>query len=182
MNSNLLQLIIAGFGGQGVLFTGRLLAYSAMLEGKEVSWFPSYGAEMRGGAANCTVIISDEMIGSPVVNNPNILLVMNETSMQRFGRTLKAGGILIMNASLLKGFNGRPDVETVQIKATDIAERLGNNQVANMVMLGALIGKTGVVSLDSALNALREMVPKHKKDIIIINETALRRGIKEIVY
>lgn len=164
------------------MFTGRLLAYSAMLEGKEVSWFPSYGAEMRGGAANCTVIISDEMIGSPVVNNPNILLVMNETSMQRFGRTLKAGGILIMNASLLKGFNGRPDVETVQIKATDIAERLGNNQVANMVMLGALIGKTGVVSLDSALNALREMVPKHKKDIIIINETALRRGIKEIVY
>ncbi len=177
---NLLELIIAGFGGQGILFVGKLLCYAAMLEGKETTWFPSYGAEVRGGTANCTVIISDEMIGSPVVNNPDTLLIMNEASMKKFEPKLKAGGLLIMNESLIRNFSRRPDIEVVGIKANEIAEKLGNNQVANMVMLGRLIGKTSVISFDRVLTALREIVPPHRKNTIPINETALNMGLKEI--
>lgn len=175
-----LQLIIAGFGGQGVLFTGKLLTHSAMLEGKEVTWFPSYGAEIRGGTANCTVIISDEMIGSPVVKNPNALLIMNEASMERFVPRLKPNGLLIMNTSFVKNSPKRSDIETIPIKATDVAEELGNGRVANMVLLGALIGKTGIISLDTVFNALREIIPERRKDTILINETALKRGLKEV--
>ncbi len=181
MKKDSLELIIAGFGGQGVLFAGKLLAHAAMLEGKEVTWFPSYGAEIRGGTANCTVIISSEMIGSPVVNNPDTLLIMNDASMERFAPRLKQGGLLIMNSSLIKNPPQRRDIGIIQINATDIAEELGSSQVANMVMIGALIGRTGIISLDTAIGALREIIPEHKKEIILINETALRRGLKEIV-
>lgn len=180
MKKGSLELIIAGFGGQGVLFAGKLLAHAAMLEGKEVTWFPSYGAEIRGGTANCTVIISSEMIGSPVVNNPDTLLIMNDASMERFAPRLKQGGFLIMNSSLIKNPPQRRDIGIIQINATDIAEELGSSQVANMVMIGALIGRTGIISLDTAIGALREIIPEHKKEIILINETALRRGLKEI--
>lgn len=180
MKKGSLELIIAGFGGQGVLFAGKLLAHAAMLEGKEVTWFPSYGAEIRGGTANCTVIISSEMIGSPVVNNPDTLLIMNGASMERFAPRLKQGGFLIMNSSLIKNPPQRRDIGIIQINATDIAEELGSSQVANMVMIGALIGRTGIISLDTAIGALREIIPEHKKEIILINETALRRGLKEI--
>lgn len=177
---NSLQLIIAGFGGQGILFTGKLLTHAAMLDGKEVTWFPSYGAEIRGGTANCTVIISDEMIGSPVVKNPNALLIMNDASMERFCPRLKPGGVLIMNESLIRNSPKCSDAEIIRIKATDIAEELGNGQVANMVLLGALIGKTGVLSIDTVLKALREITPGHKKMLIPVNETALRRGLSEV--
>jgi len=180
MKNDSLELIIAGFGGQGVLFAGKLLAHAAMLEGKEVTWFPSYGAEIRGGTANCTVIISSEMIGSPVVNNPDTLLIMNNASMERFAPRLKEGGFLIMNSSLIKNPPQRKDIGIIQINATDIAEELGSSQVANMVMIGALIGRTGIISLDTAIGALREIIPEHKREIILINETALRRGLKEI--
>lgn len=179
---NSLQLIIAGSGGQGVLFAGRLLAHGAMLEGKEVTWFPSYGAEIRGGTANCTVIISEEMIGSPVVSEPNALLIMNEASMLRFSPRLKSGGILVMNTSLIKNPLSRKDIEIVQVKASDIAKELGDSQVANMVMIGALIGKTGVLSLKAVLDALKEIISERKRDIVGINETAIKRGIKEIAY
>lgn len=182
MKNDLLQLIIAGSGGQGVLFAGRLLAHAAMLEGKEVTWFPSYGAEIRGGTANCTVIISEEMIGSPVVSEPNALLIMNEASMLRFSPKLKSGGILVMNTSLIKNPPARKGIEIVQVKASDIAKELGDSQVANMVMIGALIGKTGVLSLKAVLDALKEIISERKRDIIGINETALKRGIKEIAH
>ena len=176
MNNNLLQLIIAGFGGQGILFTGKLLAHSAMLEGKHVTWFPSYGAEIRGGTANCTVIISNEMIGSPVVHRPNSLLIMNEASMKRFEPQLKPEGLLIMNSSLIKNSPERLDIEIIKVKATDIAEELGNTQIANMVMLGAFIGKTGVIKPDTISRALLEIIPEHKKTIIPLNENAFKRG------
>jgi len=182
MKRGSLELIIAGHGGQGVLFAGKLLAHGAMLEGKEVIWFPSYGAEIRGGTANCTVIISREMIGSPVVNNPDTLLIMNEASMERFAPRLKQGGLLIINSSLIKNPPHRRDIGIIQINAADIAEELGNSQVTNMVMLGALIGKTGIISLDTVSDALREIIPEHKREIIQINKEALRRGLKEIAY
>lgn len=165
-----------------MLFAGRLLAHGAMLEGKEVTWFPSYGAEIRGGTANCTVIISEEMIGSPVVSEPNALLIMNEASMLRFSPRLKSGGILVMNTSLIKNPPARKDIEIVQVKASDIAKELGDSQVANMVMIGALIGKTGILSLKAVLDALKEIISERKRDIIGINETALKRGIKGIAH
>lgn len=180
MNSNLLQLIIAGFGGQGILFAGKLLAHSAMLEGKHVTWFPSYGAEIRGGTANCTVIISDEMIGSPVVSRPNALLIMNEASMERFEPRLKPRGLLIMNTSLIKNPPKRSDIEIIGIKATDIAKELSNSQAANMVMLGALIVKTGILSRKTIFNSLQEIMPEHRKKAIPLNEKAFKKGTEEL--
>ncbi|MBI4698739.1 MAG: 2-oxoacid:acceptor oxidoreductase family protein [Nitrospirae bacterium] len=175
-----MEVIIAGFGGQGILFTGRLLAQAAMLEGKHVTWFPSYGAEIRGGTANCSVIISDEMIGSPVVRQPDALVIMNEASMNRFEQRLKPDGLLIMNTSLIINPVNRKDVQAIKIRATDIAEGLGSSQSANMVMFGALVGKTGIVSQGTVLNALREVIPGHKKNIIKLNEQAFKKGIKAI--
>ncbi|MBI5195679.1 MAG: 2-oxoacid:acceptor oxidoreductase family protein [Nitrospirae bacterium] len=180
MNSKNLQLIVAGFGGQGVLFTGKLLTYAAMLEGREVTCFPSYGAEIRGGTANCTVIISDEMIGSPVVNKPDVLLIMNEASMERFVPRLKSGGLLIMNSSLIKNLPKRQDLEVLQINATGMAEELGSSQIANMIMIGALIAKTGIISVDTVFNALGDIIPERKKGIIPVNQTAIKKGLEEI--
>ena len=180
MTEDLFQLIIAGFGGQGILFAGRLLAQSAMLEDKHVTWFPSYGAEIRGGTANCTIIISGETIGSPVIRNPNTLLIMNTASMERFVPQLKPGGLLIINTSLINSPQGRQDIEIIKIKATGIAEELGNPQVANIVMLGALIGATGIVHPDSLFNALKVITPEHRKNLISLNIKALKAGAKEI--
>lgn len=180
MENNSLQLIIAGFGGQGILFAGKLLAHSAMLEDKHVTWFPSYGAEIRGGTANCTVIISDEMIGSPVVSRPDALLIMNEASMERFEPRLKPRGLLIMNTSLIKNPPKRSDIEIIEIKATDIAKELGNSQAANMVMLGALIVKTGILSRKTIFNSMQEIMPEHRKGAIPLNEKAFKKGAEEI--
>jgi 2-oxoglutarate ferredoxin oxidoreductase subunit gamma len=180
VNSNSFQIIIAGFGGQGVLFAGKLLAHSAMLEDKHVTWFPSYGAEIRGGTANCTVIISDEMIGSPVVSRPDALLIMNQASMERFEPRLKRGGLLIMNTSLIKNPTKRSDIEIIRIKATDTAKELGNSQAANMVMLGALIGKTGILSRKTIFNSLQGIMPEHRKKAIPLNEKAFKKGAEEI--
>jgi 2-oxoglutarate ferredoxin oxidoreductase subunit gamma len=179
MKNTDLKLIIAGFGGQGILFAGKLLAQSAMLENKQVTWFPSYGAEIRGGTANCTVIISDEMIGSPAVHSPDSLLVMNEASMGKFKSRLSPGGLLLVNASLIEYPDNRSDVETIKIKATDIAKELGSSQVANIVMLGALIGKTRIVKPDTVLAVIKQIIPAHKKNKIPLNNNAFRKGLEE---
>ncbi len=174
------SLLIAGFGGQGILFAGKLLAQSAMIEGKHVTWFPSYGAEIRGGTANCTVIISDDMIGSPVVQRPDSLLIMNEASLKKFEPSLKPQGLLIMNASLIKNQPHRTDIEIIMIKATDMAEGLGSGQVANMVMLGALIAKARIIKPYTISTALKEIIPEHRKNIIQLNERAFHGGFQEI--
>lgn len=180
MKEDLLQLIIAGFGGQGILFAGKLLAQSAMLEGKHVTSFPSYGAEIRGGTVNCTVIISEDMIGSPAVRSPSSLLIMNEASMERFEPRLKPKGLLIMNTSLIKNPPKRSDIEIIKIKATEIAKELGSGQAANMVMLGALIGRTRIINPQTISNALKEITPGHRKNIIPLNENALKKGLEEM--
>lgn len=180
MSDSVCQLIIAGSGGQGVLYAGKLLAQSAMLEGKQVTWFPSYGAEIRGGTANCTVIISDEMIGSPSVRNPESLMLMNSASMEKFLPKLKSGGIAILNTSLIKNPLQRSDIAMVEIKATDIAEQLGGSQVTNVVMLGALIGKTGIVQTDAICKAIEEITPEHRKKTIPLNIRAFKKGIELI--
>jgi 2-oxoglutarate ferredoxin oxidoreductase subunit gamma len=171
-----LDVMIAGFGGQGVLVAGKLLAYAGMLEGKHVTWFPSYGAEIRGGTANCTVIISDEEIGSPVVRNPSAMVIFNDASFKKFETRIKQGGQLFLNTSLVHAKPSRSDISRIDIKANDIAENLGDIRIANMVMLGALLKKTGVVALDSVLAALEQVLSARRHSLIPLNEKALRRG------
>jgi 2-oxoglutarate ferredoxin oxidoreductase subunit gamma len=170
------DVMIAGFGGQGVLVAGKLLAYAGMLEGKHVTWFPSYGAEIRGGTANCTVIISSDEIGSPVVLHPSSMLIFNEASFKKFETRIKKGGQLFLNTSLVRASPSRSDICRIDIKANDIAENLGDIRIANMVMLGALLNKTGVVALDSVLAALKQVLPARRHSLIPLNENALRRG------
>lgn len=170
------RIIIAGSGGQGILFLGKLIAYSGMLEGKEVTWFPSYGAEMRGGTANCTVIVSDEMIGSPVIRNPNILIAMNEASYNRFSERLLPGGVLIYDSSLINIKDKRSDIKTVGVPATELSASLKNTKSANMVMVGAFVGFSHALAIDSVVQAIDEITPAHRKDSANINKDLVARG------
>ena len=149
------QFLIAGFGGQGVLLIGQLLAKAAMHEGMNVSWMPSYGPEMRGGEANCAVVISDEPIGSPLVTEIPFAVIMNKPSMIKFTPAMEKGGIMLYNSSLIDITPDRDDIVAIPVDCNGIAEELGNSRTANMVMLGAILKKTGVVSIDSAMEALK---------------------------
>jgi len=170
------EIIISGFGGQGALFAGQLLAYGALAEGRHVTWIPSYGPEMRGGTANCTVIISDEEIGSPVVRNPGVVIAMNPPSFERFEPLVKKGGILIVNASLVAAVSKRSDIRFIPIQANEIAAELGAAQMANVVLVGALIAATGVLEFETLDKALEEHISERHRDKIPANRQALRRG------
>ncbi len=170
------RIIIAGSGGQGVLFLGKLLAYAGMLEGREVTWFPSYGAEMRGGTANCTVIISDSMIGSPVIRNPDVLVVMNDASYRRFAAQLSPDGILIHDSSLIPSLPRRHDIRVVTVPAGALASSLNNASLANMALLGAFIAATGLVDVNSALRALDEITPAHRRAHLSVNKDIVLKG------
>ncbi len=170
------DVMIAGFGGQGVLMAGKLLAYAGMLEGRHVTWFPSYGAEIRGGTANCTIIIADQEIGSPVVRTPSAMLILNEASFKKFEPRIREGGLLFLNTSLVHAAPTRSDISRLDIRANDIAKELGDIRVANMVMLGALLKKSGVVRLESVMSALRQVLPARRQSFVPLNERALRRG------
>ncbi len=170
------DVMIAGFGGQGVLLVGKILAHAGMLEGKHVTWFPSYGAEIRGGTANCTVIIADQEIGSPVIQNPSAMLILNEASFRKFESRIKPSGDLFLNTSLVQQPPTRNDIHRIEIRANDIAEELGDIRIANMVMLGAFLKKTGVVALGSVLNALKLVLPPRRHGLLSLNEKALTCG------
>jgi 2-oxoglutarate ferredoxin oxidoreductase subunit gamma len=170
------DVMIAGFGGQGVLLTGKLLAYAGMLEGRHVTWFPSYGAEIRGGTANCTVIISDDEIGSPIVRNPSAMLIFNSASFQKFEPRARPGGQLYVNTSLVHEKSGRPDLIKIDIPANDIADSLGDSRILNMVMLGAFLKKAGVVTIDSVVAAMKHALPERRHSLIPLNVQALQRG------
>jgi 2-oxoglutarate ferredoxin oxidoreductase subunit gamma len=170
------DVMIAGFGGQGVLLVGKLLAHAGMLEGKHVTWFPSYGAEIRGGTANCTVIIADQEIGSPLVQNPSAMLILNEASFKKFEPRIKPSGELFLNTSLVHQPPTRNDLHRIEIRANDIAEELGDIRIANMVMLGAFLRKTGVVALESVLNSLKSVLSSRRHDLLPLNEKALICG------
>ena len=172
------DVIIAGFGGQGVLFIGKLLAYAAMKEGRKVTWIPSYGPEMRGGTANCTVVISDETIGSPVITSPHSLIVMNNPSLDSFEPRLITGGVLIMNTSLITRESKRNDVTVIKVPANKIAFELGSDKAANMVMLGAYIAKTKVVSSQSILDGLEKVLGEEKRRFLEINKRAFEKGME----
>jgi 2-oxoglutarate ferredoxin oxidoreductase subunit gamma len=170
------EIIIAGFGGQGVLFAGQLLAYAAMEAGKEVTWIPSYGPEMRGGTANCTVIIADEEIGAPTVRNPKAALVLNLPSFDKYEPAVTPGGVLIANASLINRGFLRTDVQGVMIPANEIAESLGDKRMTNMVMLGAMLGKLPVLSLEALETSLEAHLPARHKRLLPLNFKALHLG------
>jgi 2-oxoglutarate ferredoxin oxidoreductase subunit gamma len=170
-------IIFAGFGGQGILLAGKLVCIAAMLEGKNVSHIPSYGAEMRGGTANCTVVIADEIIASPIVSEPSIIVILNKPSLVKFEPRLKKGGLLLYNSSLIDEAPTRADVEVVAIKANDIAEEVGTYRSANMVVIGRLLKlKPELAQLESAIQALDKAVSARNKKLNEINEKALRAG------
>jgi 2-oxoglutarate ferredoxin oxidoreductase subunit gamma len=170
------EIMIAGFGGQGVLFAGQVLAYAAMDNGKEVTWIPSYGPEMRGGTANCTVIISDEEIGSPLVRNPRGVIAMNLPSLDKYEPMLIEGGSLIVNSSLVNRSIERDDVQYVLIPANEIAESLGDKRMTNIVMVGALLAKIPVLSIEAIEKALEDHLPERHKKLLPLNFQALRAG------
>jgi len=170
------EIIIAGFGGQGVLFAGQLLAYAAMDAGAEVTWIPSYGPEMRGGTANCTVIIADEEIGAPTVRNPKAALVFNLPSFDKYEPLVAPDGVLVVNSSLVdRGFN-RSDIRAVLIPANEIAESLGDKRMTNMVMLGALLGVLPILPLTAVQKALEDHLPERHKRLLPLNFKALEMG------
>ena len=170
------QFLIAGFGGQGVLLIGQLLAKAAMHEGMNVSWMPSYGPEMRGGEANCAVVVSDEPIGSPLVSEPPIAVLMNKPSLKKFGPAVEPGGLLFYNASLIDEAPTRTDVTVVPVPCNEIAEKLGNSRTANMVMLGAILERTHLVTIDAAMEALKITFGPKKERLLPINRQAMEAG------
>lgn len=174
------EIIIAGFGGQGILLMGRLIAQAGMLEGKQVSWMPSYGPEMRGGTANCTVIVSSEEVASPVVTNPHSLIAMNQPSLDKFEPLVEKGGIIVVNQSLVFGNVKRDDVEVVKVPANDIANELGNLRVANMVTLGSYVAKSKSIKMDTVFQSLEEALSKQSENILALNKEALLRGAKVV--
>ncbi|MCX6006021.1 MAG: 2-oxoacid:acceptor oxidoreductase family protein [Chloroflexi bacterium] len=171
----LIKTLIAGFGGQGVLSMGLNLAEAAMLEGKHVTYLPAYGAEVRGGTANCTVAISDEEIASPVASSPEFVVAMNQPSAVKFQHHIQSGGVFFLNSSLVAVEIMRGDIEIVRVPANKIAEDLGSPRAANMVMLGAFTKKSGLVELPDVLAALKRILSAKKK-LVDINEKALQTG------
>lgn len=170
------EIIIAGFGGQGILFAGQLLAYAALDAGMEVTWIPSYGPEMRGGTANCTVTIADEEIGAPTVRNPKTGMVFNLPSFDKYEPLIKPGGVLIANQSLIdRGFK-RTDLKAVMIPANEIAESLGDKRLTNMVMTGALLALLPVLSLEAVEKTLATHLPERHRHLLPLNSKALREG------
>jgi 2-oxoglutarate ferredoxin oxidoreductase subunit gamma len=175
------KIIVAGFGGQGVMAIGKLIAYAGMLENKQVTWLPSYGPEMRGGTANCDVIVSDQLIGSPVLtDDATAAIVMNLPSMEKFESHLERGGKFLVNSSLVAKKASREDIEVFYVDANEIAASIGNVKAANMVMLGALIELTEVVNQDSVLQAFTQVFGEDKSKFLELNKEALKKGAEAV--
>ena len=170
------QILIAGFGGQGVLFLGKLLAYAGLIEEKEVSWLPSYGPEMRGGTANCSVIIGDEKIGSPIVDKPDILIAMNAPSFEKYKDSVKAGGQIYIDSSLISAKCDRTDVEAYYIPSTALCSEKGYKGLSNIILFGSLV-KHGNIMLDETVEkAMKKVIPAKKADMLGVNLEAFKTG------
>ncbi len=170
------EMIVSGFGGQGVLFAGQLLAYAGLAEERHVTWIPSYGPEMRGGTAHCNVIVSDKEIGSPLVQHPTAALVMNPPSFAKYAPLMERGGALILDSTLIEQRSERADIYEIAIPAKAIADELGAPQIANVVMLGALLAATRVVALETMRHVLKEHMSARHRDKLHANLRALERG------
>ena len=171
------ELIIAGFGGQGVMSMGQLLTYAGMIENKHVAWIPSYGPEMRGGTANCAITVSDSEISSPVVTEPTSVIIMNQPSLEKFMPVLKPGGLLLLNSSMVSAEEFRNDLRVLEIPSNELAnEKLSNTRVANIIILGAYIAITNVVTIDSIVESLKKVLPERRHNLIPLNRQALELG------
>ncbi len=170
------KIICAGFGGQGVMMMGQVMAYAGMIEGKHVSWLPSYGPEMRGGTANCNVIISDEPVGAPVVTEPDIAIVMNKPSLDKFGSQVVPGGSLFINSSLIDKKSERDDIDVFYVPASEAGIELGSPKVANIVILGAYLEQKGVISEESVMAGIKKVLGERKASFLPMNEQAIKRG------
>lgn len=171
------EIIFAGFGGQGILSMAKFLAYAGMDENLNVSWLPSYGPEMRGGTANCSVILTDENIGSPLVYDANSVVVMNAPSLDKFEQSVLPGGLLIIDSNLVDKEVERTDIEVIKIPAQSVAAEVGSKAIANMVLLGALVKKTGIISMEALLKSLKD---HGKAKFYEMNKKALEKGAEYI--
>ena len=171
------NVVIAGFGGQGVMLIGELLARAGMEEGKEVTWLPSYGPEQRGGTANCAVVVADESIASPLVTEPQAAIVFNRQSFDKFEPVIHKGGLLVVDSTVIDTKSSRTDLDLVYIPATDIAMELGNAKFTNMVLLGAYLGKVNPISMASVYGALSVFLTGKKAALIEVNKKALQAGV-----
>lgn len=174
------QIILAGFGGQGILFAGKVLAYCAMIDGRHLTWMPSYGPEMRGGTANCSVCISDEEIGSPIIQSPDILVAMNGPSYEKFIHNVKKGGLVLVDGTIIKDPEIREDVDTAVIDASNLAESNGLHGGANMILLGGLLKKKELFSMDTVEEALKKCVSAKRADLIPNNLKAISIGMESV--
>lgn len=174
------KIIIAGFGGQGVMSLGQMIAYSGMKEGKQVTWLPSYGPEMRGGTANCQVIVSDEPIAAPIISKADTVIAMNLPSLDKFESVVKEGGHLFVNSSLIEREAKRDDVNVHYVKANEIALEIGNDKVAGMVILGAYLKATDVVKGETVIESLKKVLGEKKLDLIPVNQEAMEKGAQQI--
>ncbi len=174
------EVIVSGFGGQGALFAGQLLTYTGMDKGHQVTWIPSYGPEMRGGTAHCTVILSDDPIGSPIIRNPTAAIVMNPPSMEKYESLIKPGGVLVINSTLIQARSERDDISVVYVPANDLAAELGNVKMANVVLLGALLATRPILPVKAVKQAMEDHIPERRKHIIEPNKRALDRGIEYV--
>ncbi len=172
-------MIIGGFGGQGILFAGQMLAQAVLLEGRAVSWLPSYGPEMRGGTASCTVVIADHTIGSPVADVADSVIALNPPSMAKYEPLLTPGGLLVMNASLIEALPRRDDIETVKLPCTALARAAGDDRLVSVVAVGGLIARRPIVQPDSIRQALVEMLGARRPDLIAADLEAFNRGLRE---
>ena len=171
------EIIIAGFGGQGVLSMGKILAYSGLMEGKEVTWMPSYGPEQRGGTANVTVILSDERISSPVLNEFDIAIILNQPSMDKFESKVKPGGILIYDGYGIHKPVSRKDINVYRVDAMDTATEMKNDKAFNMLILGGLLKIVPMVKMENVIKGLKKSLPERHHNLIPMNEEAIRRGM-----
>ena len=169
------RTIFSGFGGQGVLLMGYVLSHGAMAKGLNVTYFPSYGAEMRGGTANCTVTLSDKKVASPVASNPDILVAMNFPSLEKFGSTVIDQGQVFLNSSLIEEISTRTDVELVRVPALELAKEVGSERTANMVMIGVVCAKAGLLTLEETITGMRAAL-KGREKLFKINEKGIERG------
>lgn len=172
------EILIAGFGGQGVLFAGKVLAYAGLIAEKNVSWLPSYGPEMRGGTANCSVIVSDGQVGSPIVSSPDVLIAMNLPSYLKYENAVKAGGILVYDGTLIDAPQTRKDIKYFNVPATAVTEERGYQTLQNMVILGKVLKETSVVPMDSVKKAVNKVVPPKKAWLIDKNIEAIEIGFE----
>ena len=174
------EIVIAGFGGQGVLSMGMILAYSGLMEGKEVSWFPAYGPEQRGGTANVTVILSDERISSPVLNSYDVAIVLNQPSLDKFEEMVKPGGSIIYDTDGIQNPPTRTDINVYKTDAMEEAMKMDNARVFNMIVLGGLLKISPMVKLESVVKGLKNVLPERHHRLIPMNETAIQKGMEII--